>query len=309
MSHFPTMVIGDNVEQQLAPYHEFECTGTNDKYVQDVDITADVLAEMEGDEPSTLTEALGSYGLEDSIVASEEEVEKEGDDCAHKYGYAIVQDGKLIKAVDRTNPNKKWDWWTVGGRWAGFLKLKPGATGEYGSRGIMGSCAATGEDRASQAFKKDIDFDGMRNEAGDKAAERWDKAAAALLPSDPAAEPLTWDSWEVLRDEKHKGNIEAAREAYHAQPAIQALKKVFDNPFFSLDQFQTDRDAYIQQARDQATVPYALVREGQWIAKGEMGWFGMSNDTESQADWNRKVNEMLDALPDDTLITIVDCHI
>lgn len=308
MSHFAAMVIGDNVKQQLAPYHVFECAGTNDQYVQDVDITDDVRAEMEGDEPRSLTEALEYHGLEDRIVASEEEVEKEGDDCAHKYGYAIVKDGQLIKAVKRTNPNKTWDWWQVGGRWAGFLKLKPGATGEYGSTGLMGSHAAKGEDRASQAFKKDIDFDGMRNQTGDEAAELWDKAAAALLP-DGAAEPLTWDSWEVLRDETHKGNIEAAREAYHAQPAIQALKKTFDNPFFGLDQFLTDRDAYIQQARDQATVVYAVVRESQWIAKGEMGWWGMSNDTESQADWNRKVNEMLDALPDDTLITIVDCHI
>lgn len=56
-------------------------------------------------------------------------------------------------------------------------------------------------------------------------------------------------------------------------------------------------------------VYYALVRDGQWSAKVEMGWFGMSEDSMTQAEWNRKVNELLDELPDDTLITIVDCHI
>lgn len=48
---------------------------------------------------------------------------------------------------------------------------------------------------------------------------------------------------------------------------------------------------------------------GVWCAKGEMGWFGMSDDELSQDDWNRKVNELIDGLPDDTLMTIVDCHI
>lgn len=39
MSHFSVIVIGPDVEHQLAPYHEFECTGVNDEHVKDVDIT------------------------------------------------------------------------------------------------------------------------------------------------------------------------------------------------------------------------------------------------------------------------------
>ncbi len=39
MSHFAVLVIGENAEQQLAPYHEFECTGVNDQYIQDLDVT------------------------------------------------------------------------------------------------------------------------------------------------------------------------------------------------------------------------------------------------------------------------------
>lgn len=35
MSHFTVLVIGPNYEEQLAPYHEFECTGCDDEYVQD----------------------------------------------------------------------------------------------------------------------------------------------------------------------------------------------------------------------------------------------------------------------------------
>lgn len=82
-----------------------------------------------------------------------------------------------------------------------------------------------------------------------------------------------------------------------------------DYPWDGVDEYLTPRDQYIQKARDRATVLYAVVKDGEWIAKGEMGWFGMSADSSTQDDWNRKVNEMLDALPDDTVITVVDCHI
>lgn len=39
MSHFACIVIGDDIEKQLQPYHEFECTGTDDEYVQEIDDT------------------------------------------------------------------------------------------------------------------------------------------------------------------------------------------------------------------------------------------------------------------------------
>ena len=104
-------------------------------------------------------------------------------------------------------------------------------------------------------------------------------------------------------------DTDAARVEYKAQPVVAALRAVFDNPFHDIDQYLVPREQYIQQARDRATVMYAVVKDGQWLAKGEMGWWGMSDDKVSQETWNRQVNELLDALPDDTLITVVDCHI
>ena len=44
MSHFVVLVVGNDIEKQLQPFHEFECTGIDDEYVQDVDITDEVLA-------------------------------------------------------------------------------------------------------------------------------------------------------------------------------------------------------------------------------------------------------------------------
>lgn len=282
MSHFPVLVIGADVEKQLAPFHEFECTGTNDEYVQDVDITDDVRSHMQGDEPKSLNDALEYEGInEDQIVADESAVMKSGKEAPHKFGYAIVKDGQLIKAVNRTNPNKQWDLWVVGGRWSNSLTLKDGT-------------------KADSAIKANIDFDAMRNEAGNEAAARWDKAAEAHGGQ-------TWEPWSEVGPRTSYDDV--ARKTYNGQPAVEAMRKVFDNPFHSLDQYLTPRDQFVQQARDGAAVFYALVKDSKWLAKGEMGWFGMSDDKVSQEDWNREVNKMLDDLPDDTLITVVDCHI
>lgn len=275
MSHFGILVIGDDIEAQLQPYHEFECTGTNDRYVQDIDVTDECREH-----------GLDYHGIEDAIVTDEADIDRDG---KHKYGYAVMdEDGALVKAINRTNPNKTWDWWVVGGRWSNWLKLKSG-------------------ERADIARKGDIDFEVMRNEAGDCAAAQWDKVRGAL---EAAGAPAAWTTWEHMRDVAHAGKIEDARNAYRSQPSVKTIEAVSE---FSLsldpDQYLTPRAEYIHQARDRATVLYAVVMGGQWIAKGDMGWGGMSHDKVSEADWCAKVNSMIDALSDDTVITVVDCHI
>lgn len=61
-----------------------------------------------------------------------------------------------------------------------------------------------------------------------------------------------------------------------------------------------------------AAVPgYALITtEGEWIAPGRMGWWGMSSETADDRDQYRKqVNDYIDALPDSARLIAVDCHI
>lgn len=293
MSHFAVLVIGPNVEEQLAPYHEFECTGLDDQYVQDVDITSEVLEQMaeesEKDETKdALEEALGYFGLEDRVVASEEEVDRKG---MHKYSYAVIQNQEgsrhLIKAVRRTNPDKKWDWYVVGGRFSGFLKVKS----------ILKNNTVSGY--ADQSTKGNVDFEGMRAEAEASAAKKYDQVMEAVGNLDD------FKPWNAVR-EVHKDQPDLARDTYRAQRAVKALH---DHYFLNLEDFMVTRDAYLQAARDKAISTYALVMDGKWYAKGEMGWWGMSYDEMSQAAWNQKVSELLNSLPDDTLLTVVDCHI
>lgn len=358
MSHFSVLVIGENVTEQLQPYHEFECTGTDDKYVQDVDVTEEARAAFAKCTRSMLRkladgslhdffDAKGEWrpefsrpdekdslgcrrrvkfvpeGYEETEVdASTQESLAEwaadyygtkvvfhGDTPdkadAHKYGYILTDDaGNVTSIIDRTNPNKTWDWWQVGGRWSGFLRLKNGANGVRGKKGLLGSCANDGPGRADIARKCDVDFEGMRNDAGEKAGAKWDKAQVLTAG-------VTWESWSSIYARLGSQNVELARTTYHEQPSVKALRESKDDDFsWDIDDtLAGSREAYVPAARNRACSPYALVMNSEWISKGRMGWFGMSDDKLEQDEWDRKVNELLDSLPDDTALTIVDCHI
>lgn len=284
MTHFSVMVIGDEHEEQLQPFHQFECTGTNDEYVEDVDITDDVLSYMK-DNDESLKESLSYFGIED-VVTDESDIDIEDE---HEFGYALVDsDNNLIKAVNRTNPNYEWDWWQLGGRWSGHLRLKEGCVGETGEPGLMGSCSNIGPQFCDQAVKGDIDFEGMKNAAGERAAEEWDTAATIINGE-------TWESWENIRDSSD--TMDEARERYNSQAAVKRFRDHEEFRWGSPDEFLLSREDYIKAARDNAIVSYAVLMDGEWYSR------------ENEDNWVEKFNELLDSVSDDTVITIVDCHI
>ena len=298
MSHFTVMVFGDDVEDQLQPFHEYECTGINDEYVIDEDVTEELQERIvDGD---SLEESLDWYGLSNKIVSDESEVDSEGDG-EHKYGYAIVKDGVLVKAVNRTNPDRKWDWYQIGGRWSGFLKLKEGAIGENGQRSWMSREEEIPSTHCDSALKGDIDIEGIRNDVGNDAGKEWDKVHEVVGDS-------TWETWDSVRN---RMNIDEAREFYNNQEPVKKLRERNDvgNWYSGNDGFLVSREEFVSQARSRAISTFAVLKDGVWYEKGEMGWFGISDDNMEQSDWDAEVGKLIDSVSDDTRITIVDCHI
>lgn len=291
MSHYTVFVIGENPEEQLQPFHEFECTGIDDQYVQDIDITEDVRRE-----------GLGYYGLEDRTITDLSQIDREE---THKYGYALVSpSGEIIKAIDRSNPNKKWDWYQLGGRWRGFFAIKSKANAaQLGDAGVFNNAP---RHDADQAYKRDIDFSYMRDKAGQEAAGEYDRFHAIVQGREIPV-------WSEIR-EKHPDNIDAAREEWRNHPVNKDLNESeeFRHAFLfsdGPDQFAESRADFIEKARNKAITTYAMIYNGEWIAKGDMGWWGMSHDAMTQDEWNKKFNEFIDSLPDDTLLSVYDCHI
>lgn len=283
MSHFAAMVVGD-VDYNLAPFHEFECTGNDDEFIQDVDQTEEIRVDYEGrkndpDYPTISAFAADYYGLKKVEFGSEPDTDDE-----HKYGYHTVDEaGELVKAINRTNPDKKWDYYTVGGRWSGFLLGKDGK-------------------RHDSLKKCEIDIDGMRDADGKQAGEAYDKAMAGVEG--------TWKSWQQVYEENSKDH-QKAREQYHSQPQIVKIAENLgsDGFFFDKDALLVGREKYIQAARDRAISTLAIVTDRKWAERGSMGWFGIVSDETDADEWNERIGKFLDALPEDALISIVDCHI
>ena len=387
MSHFSVMVITaeepteENLRKILAPWHEFECTGTDNEFVRDIDQTAELRERYATDERAMLRAPDGAlYDAYDerfyreqtaeerasanvfdrgrkirvvppdyveeqvparSLVSFRQYVERE--DCdravpfgsepdtadAHKYGYVLLTaDGDVYKVIRRTNPNAKWDWWSVGGRWSGMLAPDYDPHVDPANKETCFLCAGTGKrtdmDVASgcngcdgtglrlkhasswrqfgnEAQIRGIPVAALRDEAGRKAGELWDKRTAVV-----ASRPIP--DFDALR-EQH--GAEKAREIYWADPVMKDLQTAGEHFLekSDLDEMRGTREAAVERGRRSALVPFAVVKDGQWHERGSMGWFAMVSDEKNPDAWELEVSALFDNLPPDTWVAVVDCHI
>jgi hypothetical protein len=286
MSHFAVLVIGPDVAKQLQPYHEYGCTGIKDQYVTFVEAT-----ESKEELQKVFEETKERYNYKTFY-----------DFMTEYYGY-IPQKGKWGRL---TNENAKWDWWSIGGRWTGFFKLKPGAKGETGQPGLMTNPAKPGY--ADSALKKDIDFEYMRKSAEDRAIQEWEYIHEAIKGI-----PIEYESWETAIE---RLGFEEGRDFYHKQPLVKAFTDATqkkNSPVsalgHSLENFLVTKEEYKESGRHSAITTFTVIKDSNWFEKGTMGWWGMSYPKMSQKEWNIIFNDLVDSLPDDTLLTIVDCHI
>ena len=110
MSHFVVMVIGNDVEEQLARYDE---SIEVEKYSQGL------VSNKEKDRMMSFYKKKGEF--------------KDFDDCYAQFGEDwnnnrwVKNENGEYERFTTYNPDSKWDWYQIGGRWTGMLRLKDGA--------------------------------------------------------------------------------------------------------------------------------------------------------------------------------------
>lgn len=337
MSHFSVLVIADDPEAALQPFHEFECTGTVDQYIVDIDETDEKRKEFETGTRSMVkmpdgslvpsyddrwyrkptAEELAGNRFADrirEIPAKYEQLEVKfasvgdwaeyvgakvvhpGEDIdlndEHKFGYVQVDEaGQIVKAIRRTNPNRKWDWWQEGGRWSNKLLRKDGT-------------------RCDSALAGEIDWDGMVAAKAEDAAKTYD-AVLTVLAGRPV---ITW-AQAYARVKAGELTIDAARELYNGQQVVKELiaAKAIDDWHGSetlSKVMASERADYTRRESETNASTWALLHNGVWSERGDMGWFGMSDATdESTAKATADFWQIVRALPPEQLVTVVDCHI
>lgn len=261
------------------------------------------------------------YGYKVVLLGQEPDLKDE-----HKFGWCRVDaKGEVIEVIDRTNPKAKWDWYQLGGRYTGFFTLKDKKLRGRTSRAALGKpglmteqeAVRNGRATADQALKKDIDIGLMRREAEERAAQRYDEFRAAV---GDRPWPTSWPKVrakhgcgdDVPHDKWPEDGIIKAREEFNGQETVKALA---DHPIVRgywgdpWAEYGGSREAYLAQARASAVVTFAVLKDGEWYERGEMGWWATVSNEKDKDQWNEEFTKLFDALPDDTLLSLYDCHI
>lgn len=57
-------------------------------------------------------------------------------------------------------------------------------------------------------------------------------------------------------------------------------------------------------------IPFAFVTsDGEWHEKGEMGWFATVSNEKNENGWEEEFQNYINNLDENTIVTVVDCHI
>jgi hypothetical protein len=199
----------------------------------------------------------------------------------------------------------EWDWYQIGGRWHRSLKLLPGREGAIGSPSWGHADEEFRDGWVDSARKCDIDWQGMRDDAEQKAREEWYKVreitgGRTWIAYDVIVAPL--EGLLTTDPDRYWRDLTLARKTYNDQPAITALHEAKYRIFN--DNLTLDVDDYVQLARESTGAPHATLHNGEWLS--DQSW---SPSPEQQREWDAKFWALIDSLSDDTLLTLVDCHI
>lgn len=304
MSHFSVMIIGSNVDEQMERYSEN----------LEVPEYSRVLPEDEKEDMLKYYREMGKISDDATF-----------DECYEQFGEEWnggswrKDDDGVWNIYSTYNPESKWDWYVEGGRWGGFIHHFKDSIKE-----ILDEDDYTIDENGKLCIlkeinavpKKYIDFDAMRKEDEEKAQERYltvEKGIGKELLQE-AISAGTFKSWSALAaDCVKKSDYDSVREVYHAQPICKAWKKFSkendDYAFGRVDSFVKPMDEYVKEAGDNAIMTFAIVKDGEWYERGEMGWWACVSNEKPKNEWNALFHKILDSADDEELITIVDCHI
>lgn len=287
MSHFAVAVFtkpnGATVDELLAPYYEGIEYDPYVKYTKEEAI-AKVRKEIEEYKNGTYAKYLSDTKKYEEECTNKQHIDYlknefpkhltwTDEECyQYEAGWykedMIDEEGNLLSTY---NPNSKWDWYVIGGRFPGRLKSKNGEHGEGSA--FRDNPRADGE--FDSARVGDIDFS-MDMDEYNRAIRFWE----VVVEKQPLKE-----------DENKDDFFNLYRDGYY-------------------EEYYKDKETYAKVCASCGTYA-VVTPDGVWHEKGQMGWWGMSSETGDESlDWDLHYKErFIDTADPDWIMTIVDCHI
>ena len=309
MSHFTVLVkvnkdklvehdgdVKEAIDAMLAPYQENNMGNCPREYMEFNDKTKELETQIQE------VISVDRYGREHPETVGKKFSEiMTFEEFADYSGYH--KDEETCKFGYWDNPNKKWDWYQVGGRWSGLLRIKEMAdTALRGEHSLLNDNPIDEPHTADIAAVKDIDFEGMELEASVKAEEfleKYNKFKAGELSED------TWAEHDIRSTLFDLGLVDTLDEGVRHDNGEWARKPVYEYLPFTLEDLKTTHRWHWEFGT------WAVLDNDGWHEKGNMGWWGMSDATdEDEKEWQKSyVDAFLRNEDQETLLAIVDAHI
>lgn len=294
MSHFSVLVVGEDIESQLEPFWELDLH--QDEAA--MDHRAEFTPEISND---AMVDEYAKFLVDHEDYEGKYETIEDWIRDWHGYVYSEEYDSWGYWS----NPNAKWDWWCLGGRWAGFLKLKSHRVGlrSDDTSWIFRDKDPYKEGYVDSAKMGDINWKVMhfdnRVEA-EKSWEEWEKykAEKLLIPEEEFKE--RWENYLKRNSDNSKVTTETLSEFKEACIEEDGYWR------FGVRKGET-KEKYI--ARREIPSTFAVVKDGEWYEKGNMGWWGIVTDEKDCKDWQETFAELLEDIDPETRVSVVDCHI
>lgn len=197
----------------------------------------------------------------------------------------IMEDGSIRSTY---NPNSKWDWYQIGGRWAGSIKvLKDSVSGKEMTRGASSLIHGMngGFDNYTTVDSEVVCVDSAR--------------IKDIIQRDTANIEKLKRKWELIVEKQDPINEDEQK----------ILEFNLYKPEYFVEKYGT-KERYID-LESQFTTYAVLDKNGVWHESGQMGWFGVTSaspDEEVAFKENYK-KFVFDNAEEDDWLTVVDCHI
>jgi len=275
MSHFTVLVVGENVEELLQPYHEYECTDVDDEYVEIVEITDSVREDYQTSKCSCYKnkESGKIYGAFDEMFYREPTIDEKNK----------IEESDSFSTIRTCEGISFWrkDWNNTGYDTVRVHYLPEGYEEIW----------ATYEQRMS--FEDYLKHEEEFSEFSELNQLHYmgyikDKETSQIKVYDKTNPNSKWDWWVIGGRWSNK---------------LKTLNNTQGNQFYKKE------INYAKSFTDEEWPTFAVVFNGEWIQKGEMGWWGITTDAKEQEKWNQEFKKIWDSIDENELITLVDCHI
>jgi len=282
MSRFLVIVIGEHPEMQLTQYSSFESVEFRNKYLKLTDETQKAKSEYDFNIHSSLNEhmlhycselgarKLDSFGSPDFVGL-------------HRNGYyTLDSNGNVNLIMSRYNPTSECCHFEMGGGWAGFYYVKPNKNGIEVGKNREGTPLPRPR-TADRLLKGSIDFEKMNKESGISAEYRYDTY--------------------VSMKEKH-GNTNS-KEFKNDFSMFLHNQNCF--PIFNIDEYEVPKETFIRHRQLQNISAFAFIKDGVWHEHEKPQWIPDAKIPLTELEWLEQTWSIIDALSDNTQISVFEC--